>query len=335
MGCNAWNHHPSCNCGWGGDTGGGGWTYAGQKAPVVSHFTTDRPAARFSVTIPNARCPLCGAAVYYYESPYGGRVYFDELGPPWPKHPCTDNPSPPSAISPPVNVSGGVPRWHLDGWVNLERVAITRHATRTIIIGYGLADGLKHLFAVREPIRCEPEDPIFARRSENGDGSWEISYFPANSQLLVPKPETVTGFPRAEELAQLRQWEKLDSQDPEAHNFVGMFLGFARGEKAGDGTWTFLNEPDWAAAELHFLLAASAGYWAGFHNLGVMYQNGFGVRHDPELSMHYMLNACLLAKEEAQTSLAALTEMLAQGGGGLEDRELAQQLIASSQTTSE
>ena len=41
---------------------------------------------------PNAHCPVCGCAVYFYQSPYGGRVFFDELGPPWPKHPCTDNP---------------------------------------------------------------------------------------------------------------------------------------------------------------------------------------------------------------------------------------------------
>lgn len=41
---------------------------------------------------PNARCPVCGSSVYFYQSPYGGRVFFDELGPPWPKHPCTDNP---------------------------------------------------------------------------------------------------------------------------------------------------------------------------------------------------------------------------------------------------
>jgi hypothetical protein len=31
--------------------------------------------------------------VFFYQSPTGGRVFFDELGPPWPKHPCTDNSS--------------------------------------------------------------------------------------------------------------------------------------------------------------------------------------------------------------------------------------------------
>lgn len=40
---------------------------------------------------PNALCPICGKSVYFYQSPYGGRVFFDDLGWPWPKHPCTDD----------------------------------------------------------------------------------------------------------------------------------------------------------------------------------------------------------------------------------------------------
>lgn len=43
---------------------------------------------------PNAHCPVCSAAVYFYANEFGSRVYFDGLGPPWPKHPCTDNPRP-------------------------------------------------------------------------------------------------------------------------------------------------------------------------------------------------------------------------------------------------
>jgi hypothetical protein len=39
---------------------------------------------------PNADCPVCGAPVFFYQNEFGSRVYFDELGPPWPKHPCTD-----------------------------------------------------------------------------------------------------------------------------------------------------------------------------------------------------------------------------------------------------
>jgi hypothetical protein len=47
---------------------------------------------------PNARCPVCGVPVFYYQNSFGSRVYFDDLGPPWPKHPCTDNPVPKQGI---------------------------------------------------------------------------------------------------------------------------------------------------------------------------------------------------------------------------------------------
>jgi len=33
---------------------------------------------------------VCKASVYYYENEHGSRVFFDNIGPPWPKHPCTD-----------------------------------------------------------------------------------------------------------------------------------------------------------------------------------------------------------------------------------------------------
>jgi hypothetical protein len=40
---------------------------------------------------PIAQCPVCGKPVYFYTNSTGSRVFFDELGKPWPKHPCTDN----------------------------------------------------------------------------------------------------------------------------------------------------------------------------------------------------------------------------------------------------
>ncbi len=83
--------HPSGSCsrrgGYGSD--GGYSTYRSTHDGEVFEF----PFVTYPSYInPNARCPVCGCAVYFYQSPYGGRVFFDELGPPWPKHPCTDNP---------------------------------------------------------------------------------------------------------------------------------------------------------------------------------------------------------------------------------------------------
>ncbi|TYB91846.1 hypothetical protein FXF53_29315 [Micromonospora sp. WP24] len=31
--------------------------------------------------------------MFFYSNEHGSRVFFDEVGPPWPKHPCTDNSS--------------------------------------------------------------------------------------------------------------------------------------------------------------------------------------------------------------------------------------------------
>jgi len=39
---------------------------------------------------PNATCPVCGVRVFFYANVYGSRVFFDELGGDWTKHPCTD-----------------------------------------------------------------------------------------------------------------------------------------------------------------------------------------------------------------------------------------------------
>lgn len=85
--CNAWNHPPTCACGWGGDGHSGksgGGLFAGGR---LSDDLADIAAGYVN---PNARCPECGATVFFYQSPEGGRVFFDALGPPWPKHPCTD-----------------------------------------------------------------------------------------------------------------------------------------------------------------------------------------------------------------------------------------------------
>ena len=68
----------------------GGWCPGSRGAPAAA---TPRTFARtVSYVNPNAHCPVCRKQVYFYQSPHGGRVFFDDLGWPWPKHGCTDNP---------------------------------------------------------------------------------------------------------------------------------------------------------------------------------------------------------------------------------------------------
>ena len=82
MACNGYNHGSNCNCGW------GGVFYPELQALYASAF--EHWGKTESYTVPNAKCPVCQANVFFYAAANGGRVFFDELGPPWPKHPCTD-----------------------------------------------------------------------------------------------------------------------------------------------------------------------------------------------------------------------------------------------------
>lgn len=78
MSCNAWNHPPDCNCGWGGVF----YSLGEGSAPL------QWPLRNGGFLNPNADCPKCKQKVFFYRSTNGGSVYFDSLGPPWPKHPC-------------------------------------------------------------------------------------------------------------------------------------------------------------------------------------------------------------------------------------------------------
>lgn len=89
-----YNHPPDCMCGW-------CYKTAAAPRPVTDYlFSETRFRTYESFTNPNAICPACKETVFFYQSPYGGKVYFDELGPPWPKHPCTDLSSPPANTTP-------------------------------------------------------------------------------------------------------------------------------------------------------------------------------------------------------------------------------------------
>jgi hypothetical protein len=89
--CNAWNHSNDCACGWGGLGHKGGRGDNSSFINIIKPKFKSYSELLASCTIPNAKCPVCGMSVFFYTSPHNGRVFFDELGPPWPKHPCTSN----------------------------------------------------------------------------------------------------------------------------------------------------------------------------------------------------------------------------------------------------
>lgn len=80
MSCNGYNHASNCDCGW------GGVYYPMQPA---GQFSNDFVGISSYVN-PNAVYPVCGVSVFYYQDKNGSRVFFNDLGWPWPKHSCTD-----------------------------------------------------------------------------------------------------------------------------------------------------------------------------------------------------------------------------------------------------
>ena len=95
------NHYASCLCGWCHKTRSNGYS---ERHEIISAFrnftalsTLEREGATRSWTAcfvsPNASCPVCDARVFFYQNARGSRVFFDALGWPWPKHPCTDRAS--------------------------------------------------------------------------------------------------------------------------------------------------------------------------------------------------------------------------------------------------
>ena len=87
--CNAWNHPSWCKCGFGGEGHRGGGTPDGP--PNLFNYRTSRRWSGDDFCHPT-KCPECGAKVYFIRH-NGGSVWVDELGWPWPTHPCFEKES--------------------------------------------------------------------------------------------------------------------------------------------------------------------------------------------------------------------------------------------------
>lgn len=109
-----YNHYPSCPCGWcvKGRMGLSqryafeqSFRYRDAELLLQRHHVRSRIACYVN---PNARCPICDEPVFFYANAAGSRVYFDDLGPPWPKHPCTDRGAMPKTTARIQRRSGGL-----------------------------------------------------------------------------------------------------------------------------------------------------------------------------------------------------------------------------------
>lgn len=155
MPCNGFGHSPECNCGWGGE----------YYEPSQISYSADYWQKERSHTSPNAACPMCGESVFFYRSPDGGSVYFESLGPPWPKHPCMDSSSNSARLLKPVQKKDG---W----WPYLCDQIWPLPGKEGVILFDGqdrwLVCGAKHS-------NFRHDTPIWIKAMPGGTGEYEIS----------------------------------------------------------------------------------------------------------------------------------------------------------------
>ena len=286
MGCNAWNHAPDCDCGWGGDTGAS--PYRHSRAIDGLDWRTDRKPRYATFMNPNALCPVCGACVYFYRAPSGGRVFFDELGPPWPKHWCTDH----QRSSVPQH------RWHDEPVLaptapeKAKPLPMSPYDWRPLlaeeIAGVGKFDRVrvpkwehlpsKYLYVASDWVR---DAPAFWRWSPSDPTMVEVSCVRVDQNgALRTETFAVPNWLNDDEA--LRIWLTKPSTPPTAEqvNSIGWCLSFSARTHA-DGWWLRSRTVDTDVARSCFEQAAKQGHIPAINNLGVMYRDGIGVAVDP------------------------------------------------------
>jgi len=80
-----YNHYYWCNCGW--CVKDRGYRYISEEK-ISNSISILQIETYESFTVPNVKCKCCGDEIFFYQSPFGGKVFFNELGHPWEKHCC-------------------------------------------------------------------------------------------------------------------------------------------------------------------------------------------------------------------------------------------------------
>lgn len=270
MGCNAWNHASGCNCGWGGQWHG---TYLGKSISQIvngnkinefyaAYWTYERRTSYESYVNPNARCPVCGKIVFFYQSEYGGRIFFDELGPPWPKHPCTDNSAyqyvPVSYLAPVKSKERSI-KWQEEGWEPVLILASNVKDSLTILqIKRIDSDGME-INLSSEFIYPLGKDALVFIRETDDLGIFEMSYLDTITEIVEIEPQQIIAFRNCYTPLDYTMWQGAQSGILSDQNKVARNLLFLNSEKGVDSIDLIDKKIDMDAARYWLDKAAKSG----------------------------------------------------------------------------
>ena len=188
---NGHNHPFNCTCRWclGGNNHGG--YVSGRRVTTNGNKGTTSE----SYINPNAKCPVCGEQVFFYQSPYDGRVFFDELAPLWTKHPCTDNSQVTNKriVTRQLQVSEVSVAWLDQGWrrFHFDSGETFLDADRILITGYYLNEKARPTIFLRNRLNLSYNNRFYFRLFVEGknwffERRWVFSQFPV---YLKPNKE--------------------------------------------------------------------------------------------------------------------------------------------------
>ena len=290
MGCNAWNHPSDCMCGWGGDTGGGGrrGTFGAasqvRRIPFPNGFEWNvrRAPSLDTYVNPNARCPVCDAEVFFYRSPHNGRVFFDELGPPWPKHPCTDNYLSRGAkdpiLPPHSQVRRRIPlgRFPLDWQPFIPKKIETKNGIDCLELPTSMHTPGKHIYLPRNFFGAAP---MYWRRSSDDPSRIELMTITVTAAgQIEQKPLTVPAWFNG--FGEYSSYKEGDELSPATLSAIGWSLSFTY-QSESNQIWRNHPGVDFTLARKYFESAAQKGNWVAMNNLGVMKRDGLGANAEP------------------------------------------------------
>lgn len=179
--CNGNNHSLYCKCGFGGEGHLGKQTFE-----YYSPYKYDlRLHSYDSYVNPNAHCPVCHEPCFFYQSPNGGRVFFDALGPPWPKHPCTDKSFQSVSNSNYLdrsNCSIGYD-WQMKGWEPYFCTSIEQNVDGWFKV---TGESFRHVLYVRSQYYLVSGWPVFVKQINSTFGLYQLATLRLNPDTLEP-----------------------------------------------------------------------------------------------------------------------------------------------------
>lgn len=345
MSCNGFNHPSDCMCDFrGGHSNFFGNLYTASRGSTLgpsrpsAELWASRDATYDSFVNPNATCPLCGASVYYYQSPYGGRVYFDDLGSPWPKHPCTDNiiknssyyihfPSSHCPQRPSRNFEN-------EGWKPLVQASTELVARYKVVRGKCAYTREARHFVLKDNPDIELDGPIFYRRNPLQRDQVELS-FPVLQETDVSE-RRVKGFliPECLQRSWYTSFRKDESYlitslygyfdlgvagDAETQLLLGSFYGNIENERMSKIPSVFQS----AFAIIWLDRSAHLGNPSAYNILGVMLRDGTGLALNPLKALGAFRKA---AAKNHRGALHNLAECYREGIGTTQNKRLAERL---------